>query len=368
MSKRPHMLHLTVQNPALHTRIFYKLALSQLAAGWKVSVAGQCDAQHSFEESGVTIYPIQPFSRLSPKRLTLRGRLYELVRTLRPDAVTIHAPELLPLAVRMHQKLGTRIWYDVHEDYQLDLHHAAHFPKWLRRPLGDAVRRMEQQALPSISVVTYAEESYADVLQAGDKSSILPNLFTARSQTSPSTVEVAEDPYFLFTGTLARERGTFAAIDCWEQLFPTCGYPLIIAGQSARESIIAELQARIAASPYVGSIRLIGGSEYVPYSDIVALIQGCYAGLGLYEPLPHLVGKLPTKYFEHLALGRPLLYPAHGAWERFGKETGLGVGITATMTGQDILTRLAAWTPASQPERFVWQDEIIGTLLGKLRK
>lgn len=368
MSSRPHMLHLTVQNPALHTRIFYKLALSQVAAGWKVSVAGQYDSSTIFEERGVTIYPTRPFSRLSFQRILLRGKLYQLVRELRPDAVTIHAPELLPLAVRMHKAFGTKIWYDVHEDYQLDLHHAAHVPSWLRRPLGNAVRSTEQKALSSISVVTYAEESYADVLNAGKKASILPNLFSVRSQTSPSTVQVPETPYFLFTGTLARERGTFAAIDYWEQLFPACGYPLIIAGQSSREVMVTELQSRISQSPYAESIRLIGGREFVPYSDIVALINGCYAGLGLYEPLRHLVGKLPTKYYEHLALGRPLLYPALGAWGRFGKETSLGVGITPEMNGRDILTRIAAWTASPQPERFIWQDAHVRTLLGKLIK
>lgn len=366
MSSQLHMLHLTVQNPALHTRIFYKLALSQLAAGWKVSVAGQNAASAPFEQAGIRIYPIRPFSRLSPQRLLLRGRLYQLVRQLRPDAVTVHAPELLPLAVRMHKAFGTKIWYDVHEDYQLDLHHAAHFPMWLRKPLGDAVRRMEVQSLKHISVVSYAEESYSDVLRAEKKATILPNLFTPRSLTTLATVELPESPYFLFTGTLAKERGAFSAIDLWEELFPLNGYPLIIAGQSSREVVVNELESRIRRSPFSESIRFIGGSDFVPYSDIVALIRGCYAGLGLYEPKPHLVGKLPTKFYEHLALGKPLIYPAVGPWEEFGKKHTLGVGLIPGMSGEEVLSHLADWKQEAQSD-FEWKDEVVGVLLGKMK-
>lgn len=367
MSKQPHMLHLTVQNPALHTRIFYKLALSQIASGWKVSVAGQHDASTLFEEQGITIYPTRPFSRLSFQRLLLRGRLYQLVRDLRPDAVTVHAPELLPLAVRMHKAFGTRIWYDVHEDYQLDLYHAAHFPTWVRKPLGDAVRNIEQKALKHISVVSYAEGSYSDVLGAGEKATILPNLFTPRSLTPTSTIEFPESPYFLFTGTLARERGAFSAIDIWEKLFPLTGYPLIIAGQSSRESVVKELKARMQSSPFHESIRFMGGGDFVPYSDIVELIKGCFAGVGMYEPLPHLIGKLPTKFYEHLALGRPLIYPAVGPWKEFGQKHHLGMGLEPGMGGQEILSRLEEWKREGQVEQFVWKHEVIRGLLEKMK-
>ncbi len=367
MRSQPHMLHLTVQNPALHTRIFYKLALSQLAAGWKVSVAGQYDSSTVFEERGVTIYPTSPLSRLTFQRILLRGKLYQLVRQLRPDAVTVHAPELLPLAVRMHKAFGTKIWYDVHEDYQLDLYHAAHFPAWLRGPLGDVVRRTEQRSLQNIAVVTYAEESYSDVLGAGEKASVLPNLFTPRSLTTSATVVVPDSPYFLFTGTLARERGAFSAIDLWEELFPLNGYRLIIAGQSSREVVVNELRSRIQNSPFKEFVQFIGGSDFVPYSDIVALIQGCFAGLGLYEPRPHLIGKLPTKFYEHLALGRPLIYPAVGAWKEFGKKQELGVGLKPGMSGEVILAGLADWKQEAQTD-FVWKDEVVGELLGKMMK
>lgn len=365
MSSQPHMLHLTVQNPALHTRMFYKLALSQVAAGWRVSVAGQHTGNKPFEKEGVTIYPIRPFSRLAVQRLLLRGRLFQLVRDLRPDAVTVHAPELLPLAVRMHNAYGTRIWYDVHEDYQLDLHHAAHFPKWLRKPLGDAVRRMEQRVLKQVDVVSYAEESYFDVLRAGDKATVLPNLFSPRSLASPSSIKIPTSPYFLFTGTLAKERGTFSAIEKWEELFPINGYPLVIAGQSSREVVVDEVRSRIQKSPFKESVQFIGGSDFVPYADIVALIHGCYAGLGLYEPQPHLLGKLPTKFYEHLALGRPLIYPAVGAWKEFGKKHELGVGLMPGMSGEAILSGLTDWSQEAKTD-FVWKDEVVGMLLGKL--
>lgn len=363
MNRSLDVLHLTVLNPARHTRIFHKLAWSQARAGLQVAVAGQDPAASPFEQDGIQLYPIRPFRRLSWRRWTVRRSLYRLASRLRPAWVVIHTPELLPLARRLHRRYGIQVWYDVHEDYATNLQEAAHYPVWLREILARRVRQMELAAVPWLTRVSYAEACYWDLLRADGRTDalVLPNLFPAHLAQTPDCSVVPSVPYYLYCGTIAEAWGVFTAIDWWEQLQPADGLPLVIAGHCAEPGFWQRLQARIARSPHRQAIRIIGGQEYVPYPQIVALIQGCRAGFGLYAPLPHLIHKVPTKFYEFLALGKPLLYPRTGYWAQFGDQHPLGVGISAETTVEEVWERLSQWCEARDKAPYIW-EELTGRL------
>ncbi len=357
--RKPHMLHLTVLNPARHTRIFHKLGWSQVQQGWQVSVAGQDVANAPYRESGIQVIPMSPFSRLSWRRWSIRREFMRLAKELQPDAVTIHAPELLPLARRIHQATGARIWYDVHEDYAANIRHARYYPRWLRGWLARRVRSMERQAMASLWRVSYAEACYLDILDAGPKAMLLPNLFPAHLAHNTDTRAVPNQPYFLYGGTIAREWGVMATIDWWEQIHEFRPYPLVIAGYCAQPGFWAELQARIRQSPYSAHIRVIGGEEYVPYPQMIGLIQHCEAGFGLYEPLPHLAKKIPTKFYEFLALGKPLIYRESGFWSEFGQKHPLGVGVGKDTIAAGLIQSLDSWIPAKDRDRYEWRVDTV---------
>ena len=366
MANLGHILHLTVLNPARHTRIFYKLARSQVRLGWQVSIAGQDEATNPYREDGVTIYPIQPFHRLSPQRWLVRKKLSALALRLRPDVIVIHAPELLPLAIRLQAKTGAKLCYDVHEDFEQNLLHAVHYPSFLRMFLARRIRKIEQRSLPYLSAVSYAEALYQDILGAGEKAIVLENTFSRESLKATPSPGLPKGPYFLYCGTIAKEWGSFAAISYWEKLFEFTKIPLVLAGHCPRAEVLAELQTKIEESPLRDHIELIGGAAYVPYRDIVSLIEGCYVGFGLYEPLPHLVGKVPTKFYEFLALGRPLLYPA--AWEAFGVANNLGVVVSESRDVAGIYQDLESWQALPESERasFFWSVEKAGEWMKKV--
>lgn len=359
---RLDILHLTVLNPAQHTRIFYKLARSQARLGAKVAVAGQDAAQAPYEEGGVQILPIRPFRRLSWQRLWIQWQAFRLIQQHSPRTIVIHSPELLPLALLCRWKRRVEIWYDVHEDYAMNILHGSHYPGWLRHWLARQVRRLEKRAVQSLRVVTYAEFIYDDMLGAGQKAVVLPNTFSQESLSAADEVTLPlEEPFFLLCGTLAREWGLFEAIDLWEHLYELQPFPLVIAGHSRQAELLVVLHQRLAASRYRDAILLIGGEEPVPYATIVALIRACFAGFGLYAAAPAILGKIPTKFYEFLALGRPLVYPAEGSWGAFGREHHLGPAWEAGKSPEALLAELSAWEPRSPEERmaYCWQDEAV---------
>jgi glycosyltransferase involved in cell wall biosynthesis len=342
---KPHVCHLTILNPARHPRIFHKWALSLLALGCRVTVIGIDGAPAPYEAQGIRIVPIAPFPRLSLRRLALPHQIEAMARASGADAFVLHSPELLGLGRRLHRQ-GAAIAYDMHEDYYETLRSAPHYPPLLRQVLATAVRRAERRALGWLSAVSYAEACYDDLLRAGPKKFLLPNRFSiaAASAASGPLPAFAEGPFWLYTGTLAADWGIFRSIRLWAETFPLRPMPLVMAGHAPIPSVLARIEAEVARLGLAAHFHLIGGRNPAPYPLITALIRRCYAGLGLYAPLPHLREKIPSKFYEYAALARPLVHPAVSeAWRAFASEWGLGPAHEEGRPAERLLAELDAW-------------------------
>ena len=355
MSARLDICHLTVLNPARHTRIFHKLARSQAAMGYRVAVMGQDPAPGPYEVEGIVIHPLPPFGRLSWRRLVVVAWLWRRCRALRARAYVLHSPELLPLGWLLWGS-GARVIYDVHEDYRLTLRHAAHYPRWLRGPLSRAVRALERLSLPTLSAVSYAEACYQDILGAGAKTYLLRNKYQA---VAPAPLPFTGRPYLLYTGTLAPEWGLWDTLSFWEGLPEGLDLDLVIAGYSPRPELVQALRQRIAGSRAPERIHLLGGETYLPYPQIVALIQHCQAGTGFYQRLPQIQGKIPTKFYEYLAAGRPLLYTPDPVWDAFNAETRLGFSWTPGQAIAPLWAQISTWqSMPPAPAHYAWESEV----------
>src|SRR5687768_1730874 len=100
-----HICHLSLLNPAIHSRIFFKMALSQVQAGYRVSIIAQDPARAPYMREGVEIVPLGVFGRLSWRRLWSLGRMRRLAQGLAADVYQIHTVELLGLARKLKQRL-----------------------------------------------------------------------------------------------------------------------------------------------------------------------------------------------------------------------------------------------------------------------
>lgn len=371
MPDAPRICHLTVLNPARHTRILYKLACSQAGWGWSASIIGQDAAAAPYEAEGVRIVPLRPFGRLSLRRLLAPWRILLLALRERADVYTVHTPELLPVALLLRALRRARLIYDMHEDYAATIRQALHYPAWLRRPLAALIRGLERLALPHLAAVCYAEACYVNVLGAPpERVLLLRNTFTWRAVQGQAQTVLPPQPYLLYTGTIAREWGVLAALDLWESVCRLTPVHLCVAGFTHDAGLLDEIRRRVQASGLEEQFTLIGGASYVPYADILHLIRHCRAGIALYEPLPHLRDKIPTKFYEFLALGRPLIYPQSPVWARFGAEAGLGAVWPQPV--EALLHALDAWTPLPEEQRrprYAWESdaEALRALMERLR-
>jgi hypothetical protein len=353
---KPSICHITVLNPLRHSRIFYKLALSQHKLGHEVSIIGQGERE---KIDAIQLLGVAPFGRLSLRRLFYSLWILPLAARQRAAIYVLHSPELLGLGLLLKWLTGARLIYDVHEDYRVNLLGAQHYPSWLRKPLAGLVRRWERLALRWLDAVSYAEDCYQNILKAPqNKAFLLRNKFSSAAAKSISQIAISEQPYLLYCGTIAADWGLGESLDIWEHLNNTRSIDLVVAGHSHRPEVIADLLSRVAQSPHAERFHLIGGLTYLPYADILRLIENCAAGLGLYHPLPHIRNKIPTKFYEFMAHDRPLLFTDLPEWRAFDQQHQLGLPLGEDLPPETIWQTLDSWAVKHDPNSFSWESEV----------
>jgi glycogen(starch) synthase len=322
-------------------------------------------------------------SRLSLGRLAAQWRYWCLLRTLRPAPalVVVHAPELLPLTL-LWQYLGRgrQFIYDIQENYALNIRSQGVYPAGLRELLAGVLRQFEALAARRAAAVVLAEASYADELPflaelPSDRVLLLENKYQPQpGEVLPRTAHPlplrTEPLRLLFSGTLSELNGVHEAIALARHLQHTWpgGVRLTIIGFCQQPTLLAELQhlAETEASWFT----LIGGAALVPHAQVVAEMRRSHLGLLPYRPHPSTERCRPTKLFEYLAHGLPVLVPPNPLWTEpvQAYQAGLVVDFAQPQaTASQVVATLptAAFYPAGPPTgEVLWEGE--GKKLGHL--
>lgn len=333
---------LTVLNPALHSRIFYKQALSLQAEGFSVGVAGQHPARAPFQAQGVTVFPMPVFGRLSLRRLFRPLVLFALAWRLRPRVAVVHTPELLGVAILLRLR-GIRVVYDVHEDYRANFAAGQGAPRGLGAVVGFLLRIKERLCVPLLHGVVYAEARFGNLLKAragswvlvSNKFRIPPPEFEAKP-LPPAFDAPPGEPILLHTGTIAPEWGFTRVLHLWAALNQHGPVQFWAAGHCPSAAYWQEISQYVADQGLWTQFAYEGGPAYAPYEVIVAAIKSCTLGMGLYEPLPHFAARQPTKFFEFWAAGKPILFTALPEWVQLNDTLRFGIPDTEYTSSEGI--------------------------------
>ncbi|NML64618.1 glycosyltransferase family 4 protein [Hymenobacter sp. RP-2-7] len=327
-------------------------------------------------------HPIFWGSRLSFNRLRAQLRYWRLLRVLCPALVVVHAPELLPLTL-LWQALGRgrQFIYDIQENYALNVATQAVYRGWLKRGLAAGLRGVESLAARRAAALVLAEASYADELPflgqlPPRRVLVLENKYQpALAEALPTQAAPRPVPgqplRLLFSGTLSELTGVREALALAEALearWPG-GALLTIIGFCQRPALLAEMQQWAASGR---PVRLVGGAQPVPHADIVAEINRSHLGLVLYRPHPSTARCRPTKLFEYLAHGLPILTTSNPLWASLVQHYQAGLALlpreAPAATAERLVAALGpggpAFYPQGPPREALWASE--GKKLGLL--
>ncbi|MDO7873590.1 glycosyltransferase [Hymenobacter sp. ASUV-10] len=315
----------SVLKPVDDTRMRGKFAETlRERPGTTVHVAGR-QACSTTATPGVHQHSIFAGTRTSLARLAAQWRYWQLLRRLRPDLVIVHAPELLPLTL-LWQRLGhgRKFLYDIRENYALNIATQGVYQGLVRRWLAAGLRRIETWAARRASGLLLAEESYAEELPflqelPPERVAILENKYQpAPGETLPTQPRPHPAPHeplrLLFSGTISALNGVWEAVAFTRALaavWPS-GVHCTIIGFCQQPELLQQLQEAVNQRPEL--FTLIGGAEPVPHAAIVAEIERSHVGLLAYQPHPSTERCRPTKLFEYLAHGLPMLIPPNQLW------------------------------------------------------
>lgn len=290
------------------TRIFVKQAASLAAAGYDVVLAAIADQSAPSYASGVRIVPL-PRRRRWARWLTWISIL-RIVLAERATIVHAHDPELIPLLLLL-KITGRKAVCDVHENVAEQVLHKEWIPLWCRRPLSK-IFRLTQRWLPGlVDAVILAEDSYARDFPASSNVTVIRNFPLLPSE---SKQDYSSDLLRLvYVGDVRRVRGLFEYIEILAHL--TRGdvpATLCVIGSFAARAEEEEAAAVIQRLGLEAKVQLLGRR---PPEEISALLVSCDIGLALLHPIGNYRESYPTKMFEYMAAGLPVVASRFTLWE-----------------------------------------------------
>ncbi len=297
-------------------------------AGLAVEVLGLGDPAAGPPEATVRAWPRRGGVGRAVLAMSLpwhaRGRV---VVTLDPDAAV--GAHLRRTVGRFVPGRRLRTVADVHEDYRLLLHDRS----WARGPrllAGEAWARLGERAATWADLTVVADEA---LLPAAPRRVVLRNLPDPRML--PGLSEPDETPRAVYIGDLRRSRGLFAMLDA---VAAAPGWRLDLVGPIAAADRSAA-ERRLASAELAGRVRWF---DRRPPREAWAHASGAWVGLLLLEPTPAFRRAMPSKLYEYLACGLPVLATPLDRVSELLAETGAGVTVRDAAGAAELLAQWAA--------------------------
>jgi glycosyltransferase involved in cell wall biosynthesis len=291
------VVHLTSVHRAFDTRIFHKECRSLAMAGYDVTLVAP-HAEGDGVQDGVKLRAIRPPRNRRERILRTVGDLFKTALKLDADIYHFHDPELMPIG-GMLKVLGKRVIYDVHEDYS----GAMEGKKWIPRSLRAA----------AASAVTGGEIAFSSVydrvIAATPRIALkFPRRKTRVVQNFPWTNELyrsnapkypEREPIAAYVGAISNFRGLREMSQAVALTAKELPVRLVTAGK-----VFAGAEAESAEQTTGGLVEHLGLLNRNQVADLLARAR---VGLMLLHPLQNYVAAQPTKLFEYMSAGIPVI-------------------------------------------------------------
>jgi glycosyltransferase involved in cell wall biosynthesis len=302
------------------TRVYLKQAQSLAAAGFDTLLVAIDSSAREF-----TAGPLRVRTLARRKRLLRFLTWIEIVRLVfrhRARIVHAHDPELFPV-VALLRLAGKRVVCDVHEDLAEQILHKEWIAGWLRRPLS-ALARGLYRVLPRISNgVVLAEDSYFHLFPTR------PNVRLVRN--FPFLPEEHRRDYdtsllrLVYVGDVRIVRGIRHYVQILDALRQRgIAAELRVIGSFAAPAEEQEIRALIDRLGLAAQVRLLGRR---PPEEVPGLLADCDVGLTLLHPIGNYRESYPTKMFEYMAAGIPVVSSNFPLWEAVVIPNDCGVAV-----------------------------------------
>lgn len=287
--------HLTSAHPPDDVRIFHKQVRSLREAGHEVRlIAGRA-----------------PGGRFARMTWTVTGVLRDALEA-RAEIYHFHDPELIPAGLLL-KIVGKKVVYDAHEDLPKQILSKPWIPTRLRRPVAFVSDLVERGASRFFDQVVAATPSIASRFDPAKTVTVRNFPLAIEAPTEPAPYS-HRPPLIAYVGSITRERGIVDLIDAMEDL---PAHRLALAGRFSPASLKAECEAR----PGWRNVDLQG---WASRPEVAHLLARARVAVIPFRSEPNHEQALPTKLFEAMAAGAPVVCSNLPAMRSIVEEAGCG--------------------------------------------
>lgn len=304
--------HLTSVHPHPDVRIFSKECSSLVDAGFEVVLVTTGADDHM--ESGVKVLGVTSAAgRL--RRMLLTGlRVYRKARKEDADVFQLHDPELLPYGLLLKMQ-GNKVVYDAHEDLPRQILGKYWIPQRLRSLVSWCAEQMENFIARRLSGVVAATPHIAKRFQRINPNTVNVNNYPLTDELVSATSHSNRMPQVCYIGGISRIRGIKPIVEALA-LIPQVR--LILCGRFDEPDFKTELMTL----PGWTQVTYLG---QVSRSDLKAIMSQCIAGMVTLLPIPSYIDSQPTKMFEYMSAGLPVIASDFPLWRKIIDGEGVGM-------------------------------------------
>jgi len=256
------------------------------------------------------------FSRLGWARMIANFTFFKALWCAKPSVVIVATFELLPAAVLYKWLSGGKLGYDVQENYVYNVLYTRVFPQPVRLLLAFTIRCIERLAYPFIDFCWVAEACYLTEMPfLHKKSTFLPNKVLHSVVPELPIPEKTIKLQCLYSGNVSSDYGIWEAIDWVARLQSTLpAITLKVIGHCPRESDRIKLEIKAAQCSF---LTLEISQKPIAHHKIITAMRQADWLLMPYKVNKSVAGRIPTKFYEGLALGKKMLITKHTVWQSF---------------------------------------------------
>ena len=361
----------TTVHPPFDTRTFHKEAKTLARAGYDVTLIVQHDRDEVVE--GVKIIALsKPRNRLT-RIFGLTWRAFRLALRQKADVYHFHDPELLAVGVLLKLFTRSKVIYDVHEDVPKQILNKSWLPLWTRKPLSVVYEIVERICLPFIDVIVIAEDSYIDNYRGRENViairnyPFLTNLTIDSADGNPGENSV-QDFRVTYVGGITKLRGALELIEALRVLKEAAYQTVVLRliGPLFPRTLERELNNLIQQYGLEKNVRIPGP---VAHEKVASILARSNIGVAILHPDPNYVESLPTKLFEYMAAGLPVMASNFPLWREIveGNNCGLCVdpldpkataqAIEYLLTHPEEARRMGENGRRAVEEKYNWETE-----------
>ncbi|MDA3894044.1 MAG: glycosyltransferase [Salinivirgaceae bacterium] len=321
--------HLTSVHPPFDIRIFHKQCISLKNAGYKVCLVAPI-ASNQVRNGIEVISNNLPKNRLG-RMLAVTFKMTKMALKTKAVIFHFHDPELMLSGILLKLS-GKKVIFDVHENVRLSISSKDWLPNCLKPFVRQIYFFVERFSILFFDALVLAEDSYLKYYPQL-KSTVVLNLPILIDNIS-ATRNFEKPHSFVYTGGVSENRGVWEMIKLVEKLNQhnvVCA--LKIVGQIFSDNLKSEIIKYINKHGLTEQIELVGKIEF---TQIQSYLENADIGLVFLKPVANYLESLPTKMFEYMQFGLPIILCNFPLYENYINKTRAGICINIEKIDDEI--------------------------------